>query len=454
MLKKILVLLSLAVLVACGSPNESGADKKLTLTLWHPWSGESAKPIENAVKEYERTHPLVKIKLTGNVTMEKSLAAIYSGTGPDISIDLGMDNVGRFCASQVWKSLNGYLEQDAGFISLFPKSVISGTRYEGNQCSLPVMTDVYSLYFNRQILEENGFMTAPRTTEDLIRYSKKITKFGSAGEIIQAGFVPWTGYYGASWGGSFASYMFGAKWYTEAGNSNFSTDPKWLDAMEWQHRFISEVYGQGDFMLGSRRLQEFVAGAGDEWGCAHDLQTGRSAMVFDGEWRTQSTCAEDLENGINALDLGVAPIPVAKDIVDDYGFSAVGGPVAGISSKSVNQDAAWSFLKFLTTSDSMMKDGFDYWWQAPSTVQGITTLSNETSMENWKIVLGMISHPKSKWRDVSIIGNKDLDLINGVFTDLQLGVNEKGNDQQNISRFKSELKKLGNKVNFEIEKSG
>ena len=47
---------------------------------------------------------------------------------------------------------------------------------------------------------------------------------------------------------------------------------------QWQHDFIADVYGGGDFQTGADKLQRFVAGAGDEFSTRERLRDGQ-------EWR-------------------------------------------------------------------------------------------------------------------------------------------------------------------------
>ena len=69
----------------------------------------------------------------------------------------------------------------------------------------------------------------------------------------------------------------GASWYDAEGKSALASDPNWSALLEWQKSLI-------DF-YGADNLQRFVAGAGNEFSAAQDLQAGRVAMNLDGEWR-------------------------------------------------------------------------------------------------------------------------------------------------------------------------
>jgi multiple sugar transport system substrate-binding protein len=72
---------------------------------------------------------------------------------------------------------------------------------------------------------------------------------------------------------------------------------------------------------------------------------------MDGEWRIASIAADK-----SKVDYGVAPIPVSTDRASVYGSGYITGNVIGISRGSKNPEAAWEFIKYLTTNtDAMVK---------------------------------------------------------------------------------------------------
>ena len=113
---------------------------------------------------------------------------------------------------------------------------------------------------------------------------------------------------------------------------------------QWQHDFIADVYGGGDFQTGADKLERFVAGAGDEFSSANDFEAGRTAMNFDGEWRTAFIADE-----VPDLPYATAPYPVPDDMADTYGRGPVGGTIIGIPKGSPHPDEAWLLLDYMAT---------------------------------------------------------------------------------------------------------
>ena len=136
-------------------------------------------------------------------------------------------------------------------------------------------------------------------------YAKKLTQWNSDGSIKVAGFVPNSTYYCCAFTAVNLSYMFGAKWLDDSGQASFASDPAWATALQWQHDFIADVYGDGDFQTGADKLTEFISGAGNEWNAQQDLGTGRVAMTIDGEWRNAFV--------LDDLNYDTAPLPVTPD---------------------------------------------------------------------------------------------------------------------------------------------
>ena len=77
--------------------------------------------------------------------------------------------------------------------------------------------------------------------------------------------MPVTNYYCCSSNLLNLGHMFGASYLDESGAPAYASDPAWAEMFQWQHDFIAEVYGDGDFQTGADKLQKFVAGAGNQW---------------------------------------------------------------------------------------------------------------------------------------------------------------------------------------------
>jgi multiple sugar transport system substrate-binding protein len=337
-----------------------------TVVVWSPYHDGNLKLWDAALKRIEAANPGLNITSVGSIDMAKSLAAINAGNGPDISVSNGAGNLGWFCGSGAWQNLNKYIINTRTGIDMkktFTPASVASTISNKVRCALPLNSEVFGFYYNKDLLAKAGFTTPPKTTAELLTYSKKLTTFASNGDIKSAGFVPWAGYYGFDMDSMWLGQMFGAKWYMAGGNgqSGFGQDRAWQTALQWQHDFIAQVYGGGDFAKGSKLLTKFVAGRGDEWGTDHDFMTGRVAMKWDANWMAPMFCTGDdwslADKCTSKVNFGIAPSPVAPNLVGTlYGAGVVGEGQMGISKGSKHAADAWTVLKALATDTKLAAD--------------------------------------------------------------------------------------------------
>ena len=71
--------------------------------------------------------------------------------------------------------------------------------------------------------------------------------------------------------------LVGGKYFKADGKSSLSKDPSWAGLLKWQKGLI-DFYGYD-------KLVKWQTGAGDEFSASHAFETGKLAMMLDGEWR-------------------------------------------------------------------------------------------------------------------------------------------------------------------------
>ena len=331
-----------------------------TVTVWQPQSGGTLDAWQAAMDRIEKANPGLTIKSVGSVDMAKSLAAINSGTGPDISLSNGAGNLGWFCGSGAWLSLNKAISSSKGLklSSVFTPPAINYSTSGSNRCALPVSggTEVTTFYYNKDLLAKAGFKNPPKTTSELMAYSKKLTTFNSDGSIKSAGFIPWAGYASNDMDAMWLGWMFGTSWFNSQGQPAFSSDSKWARAFTWQKNFIAQVYGGGDYKKGAAAVTKFAAGAGDFWGGDNDFIKGRVAMMTSMDWMSQMFC--DLDWVLNpcnkpVVNFGIAALPMDDRLANRYGSAPVGGALMGISKGTKNFADAWLVMKSLATDPQL-----------------------------------------------------------------------------------------------------
>lgn len=312
-----------------------------TVSFWHFFSDREAKVIQSVVDDFEKKNPKVKVEVHSGQDDEKLQKAIATGSKVDVGLSYSTDIVGNFCSNGAFRSLNKVIERDGVDMSQFSDTVKSYTEFKGTRCAMPMLADVYGLYYNKALLSAAGFSAPPKTLSELESMAEKLTTFNADGSIKTLGFNPTMGWYenAASHYGPSA----GADWLKSDGTSAISSSAGWTELMEWQKSFVDK--------LGWDKLNTFTSGLGQEFSADNAFQTGQVAMNLDGEYRT-AFIADQAKD----LDYATAPFPTADDHTELYGGGYLTGNIIGISKGSKNPELAWALLKYLTTdTDAVVK---------------------------------------------------------------------------------------------------
>jgi multiple sugar transport system substrate-binding protein len=237
------------------------------------------------------------------------------------------------------------MKRDHVNASIFPAAARYYTQYNGKRCALPMLADVYGLYYNKTLLKKAHIARPPRTIAELTADAKKLTKRGKGGSLKVVGFNPYLGWYE----NAEAHYgpAFGAKWVDAKGQSILSKDPSWQRFLRWEKKLV-DWYGYSN-------LVRFNAGSGDEFSASNAFERGKVAMHLDGEWRVSFLRKEHPE-----LKYGVVPFPVDDAKKQLYGGGYTTGSIIGIPRNSHHKDEAWALLKYLATdtrAEAMLSNG-------------------------------------------------------------------------------------------------
>jgi multiple sugar transport system substrate-binding protein len=312
-----------------------------TVSFWHFFSDREADVIQSVIDDFEAANPKVTVEVHSGQDDEKLRKAIASGSDVDLGLSYSTDIVGNFCDSGAFRDLGPYIERDDVDLTQFSDTVQSYTEYNGVRCSMPVLADVYGLYYNTDLLAAAGYTEPPKTLSELEEMALALTTYNDDGSIKTLGYNPQMGFYenAASHYGPLA----GATWLNDDGTSAVGGDPAWVELMEWQKAFVDEI--------GYDKLNTFTSGLGQEFSADNAFQTGQVAMNLDGEYRTAF-----IDDQTPDLNYATAPMPTADDHADLYGAGYITGNIAGISKGSKNPELAWALLKYLTTNtDAIVK---------------------------------------------------------------------------------------------------
>jgi multiple sugar transport system substrate-binding protein len=429
------IALAAASLVAATSGAQAASRE---VTVWSPYQGGNLEMWNAAIKRIEVANPGLNITSVGNIDMAKSLAAINAGNGPDISVSNGNGNLGWFCGTGAWQKLNTLIAGSNGINmkTTFNAASVASSISNNVRCALPLYSEVFAFYYNKDLLAKAGFKNPPKTTTGLLAYSQKLTTFNDDGSIKTAGFLPWAGYYGFDMDSMWLGQMFGAKWYGGNQQAAFSSDIRWAKAFNWQKDFIAKVYGDGNFEKGSKLLTKFVAARGGEWGTDHDFMTGRVAMKWDANWMAPMFCTGDdwtmADKCTSKVNFGITGFPVSPDNASAYGSGVVGQGQMGISKGSKNVKDAWIVMKALAT-DTKLAAAWDAANGAPSSL--LAKAARPANYPDWyQPIYDVVNNPKSAYHTVKNTGEHlEESLLQNLMASWQAG------DTPNIKTALSDL---------------
>ncbi|MEV0527829.1 ABC transporter substrate-binding protein [Streptomyces sp. NPDC050439] len=349
------------LLSGCANPSVGSANddptQPVTLKFWHGWStpGE-VKAVNDSIARFEKLHPNIDVKATGNVSDETVNQALRAGgdKAPDVVSSFTTNNVGQYCDSGMWADLDPFMKKTGlDKEKVFPKTLLDYTSYRGNQCALPLLADAFGMYYNKDAYKKAGIERPPRTMSEFEEVSEKLTVRSGRNSYKQVGYLPNFRFYQNSPDRLFAQW--GPKYFDAEGDARLADDPSTYDFFKTTRRLAAAQGGFND-------LERFRLTFGDEMSSQNAFLTGKVAMHLDGEWRGLM-----LDEAKAKFDWGVAPLPVPDDRADTYGRGFITGTVAGIAHSSKHQNAAWELVRFLTADTKQVVNFANAIHNVPST---------------------------------------------------------------------------------------
>jgi multiple sugar transport system substrate-binding protein len=381
---------------ACTGSTKGSADDDpdadVTITFWHGWSAPNeVKAIQQNVDAFEAVHPNIHVKVVGNITDDKINQALRAGgdNAPDVVSSFTTDNVGQFCTSNVFVDLAPFLQKSGiDAETTFPKPLLEYTQFEGDRCTLPLLSDAYGLYYNKDAFAAAGIDGPPKTLSEFDDDAVKLTKT-DGDSFSQLGFMP--DFHGYESTCTHLVAQWGPTYFDSDGRSTVATDPAFTAMFSWQKHLVETLGGYA-------KLEKYRTTFGDEFGPKNPFMTGQVAMAVDGEWR-----AGMIDDPGVKFDYGVAPFPVPDDQADTYGKGYLSGTVIGIASTSGKQNAAWEFVKYLTTDTDAVVSFANAIHNIPSTNAALESPDLDTS-DAVKAFIEIAQNPDSNTTPASING--------------------------------------------------
>jgi diguanylate cyclase (GGDEF)-like protein/PAS domain S-box-containing protein len=376
-----------------------------TLNLWVGHSGQELEVIKSVVADFEAQNPGLKVDVTGAVSDERIMAALASGSGPNVVSSFESDNFGIYSSDGGLIDLGPHMERDGISDSLIVQATQAYTRRNDKRWALPMLADTYGLYLNTDLLAATGILEVPRTVTELSSLAKRLTTRDPDGALQTVGFDPLLGFYENSV--AVFGHMFGAHWLDESGRSCIASDPAWTRMFTWQKALVD--------WFGHDALKQFEESVGHEFTPTNAFNAGRLAMMVDGEWRVAFLASEAPD-----LHYRAAPTPVDDIIPSQYGSGYINGSVIGIPARAGQQRESWKLVRYLATDDSALAKLSNGLRNMPSTKSSLRS-PDLVRDDRFAIFLDIFAHPNSASAPVTSIGSSYEEILSEFALEWQAG---------------------------------
>jgi multiple sugar transport system substrate-binding protein len=321
-------------------PRSAASGRATTLEVWYPYGGANAPLYEEYWKGFEDSHPDIGIKAVYAAndlsTNAKLFTAIAGGKPPDVTWVDG-PQVAEWAARGALEPLDDLI----GAAGITKESYWAPSWdqcvYEGKTWALTYGSDPnFGFFWNKDVFAESGLdpEQPPATIAEMDQMAEKIAKV-EGGRIDRLGHIPWT-VYGASnslftWG-----WAFGGEFYDPATKKISANHPKVVQALEWMVEFAKKY--------DPTKISGFQAGFGT--GEQNPFFQGKISMAPFGPWELSNFAryAPNVKFGITFLPTGPDGAPPRS--------SWVGGWTIGIPKGVKNREAAFEFVKWMSTDDT------------------------------------------------------------------------------------------------------
>ena len=292
------------------------ADGAVKLTLWSYQEGDSPKVLQQLIGEFNGSQNKVQVAYEyvpfANFK-QKLTVSVMANQLADIVIIDNPDNA-AYAALGAFADVSDLVAGWEGKDKFYPGPWKS-TQFAGKQYGIPLDSNCLALYYDKKALKDAG-VKVPTTWDELRAAAKKLSNGKRFGLAISAPkneegtfqYIPWILSTGAD--------------VTKVNTADAVKALSFLRQLIVDKSMSTEVinWTQGDVQ------KQFSA--------------GKAAMMVNGPWNIGSIKRDSPD-----LDWGVALIPRDKQ------FSSVLGGENMAITKTANRDAAWSFVKWITSRE-------------------------------------------------------------------------------------------------------
>lgn len=321
----------------------------ITLQMWDSNSfADLAKTLDKMIVAFEKTHPTIRLKLVHNQTLDKDLAAIASGNGPDVVwLWDSAAPVANWALNGVIQPLDKYIASSHYDMTKLVPGAVKQVTWRGRVWGLPLVADSYWLWYRVQDFKDSGLdpTKPPQTLDELMADAQKLTKRTGSGRILRLGYsIP--SFYNGNGVGPYGA-VFGASSFSSDGSKVMPDSPANLAVwheLRNEHALFDKLYGHD-------LLVRFGASLGAGFGPQDPFLKDKISMKIDGDWVPQVVRDYSKPLMKYGVDYMVAPVPYPKGYSKFANHQGLASYPLVLTSSSKHPAEAWEFIRWLQGPD-------------------------------------------------------------------------------------------------------
>ncbi len=319
----------LVAMTACGGggSNSSSNGKKTINALFMKQAGYSEKDIRAITTKFEKANPNIKVKLTfvPYESLEQKIQTSARSGGYDVVLS-DAPWTAKFAKAGLVKDISNKLTSDMKQ-DIF-QGAIDSVSYKNKIYGMPWLNDTKFLFYNKEMLKKAGISAPPKTWNEVMADSKIIKQKG----IVDYPLV-W------SWSQAEAlicddvvlNSSFGGGLVNKNGKPTVNSTEN-VKALQFM---VNSLKSGISNPKSTQYLEEDVRGV---------FSSGKAAFALN--WTYMYNLANDPKQSKVNGNVGIMPVPGANG---HPGYSVNGGMGLSITKGSQNADAAWKYIKYLSS---------------------------------------------------------------------------------------------------------
>lgn len=342
------IVMLVSILAGCGSQDNNQSSQSSSQSSSQPVSTETGTPAEKVtiqwwtpnwdepesrqmVTEFEGTNSNIKVDLVitdWDTYKSKVTTAISANNAPELSTVLTTD-VAPFTKLGLAAPLNDYAAKENIDLADFIKPALDIATVDGKIYGLPFRHDGSGMYYNVDLLKNAGYNEFPKTWDEFVAMSEKLTK---------------DGVYGFAWPlGNQANAV------TRLIQQLYTLNGDILSADETKCLLDSDVAKKALGNIVNSIKEGYASPNSLEWDntkMRDAFGSGQLAVLFSGPFDID-TLKKDYPN----LNFKTAVIPG----INGMGCTTSNGWTVMMAEKSTNKDAAAKFLAYIIKPENQIR---------------------------------------------------------------------------------------------------